>query len=78
MRISYYISGLAFHENKYFLTILTPGPNVTKLSLSVFTNFRNKCLSLTSFFQPSLMFAGKTEAYPSEVPFRASGLIHKH
>jgi hypothetical protein len=34
-------------------------------------------------FQPSLMFVGKTGAYPSEAPFRCStlgyapGLIHK-
>ncbi len=35
-------------------------------------------------FQPGLVFAGKTGAYPSEAPFRCStpmqapGLAHKH
>jgi hypothetical protein len=28
-------------------------------------------------FQPSLMFAGKAGAYPSEAP-KAPGLTHKH
>jgi hypothetical protein len=30
---------------------------------------------LGKFFQPSLMFAGKTGAYPSEAPFRCSTLV---
>ncbi len=43
-----------------------------------------ECLSLTSFFQPSLMFAGNDRAFPIEAPFRCStlgqapGLAHKH
>ncbi len=41
-------------------------------ALSKFNKFRNKLerLFVASLFQPSLMFAGKVGAYPSEEPFR--------
>jgi hypothetical protein len=50
---------------------MTPVANVIKLFTAVSYNF--------SFvpgkpFQPSLMFAGKAGAYPSEVPFNYSTL----
>jgi hypothetical protein len=50
-----------------------------------FTSFHNKleCFSLASITSLVIMFAGKTETYPNEAPFRcstleqATGLTHK-
>ncbi len=57
-----------------------PGAYIIKLIADVIYGFRNKL----EFFQPSLVFAGKARAYPTEAPFRCStlrkapSLTHKH
>ncbi len=46
---------------------IRPGANVIKLLFARnFSDFRNKveCLSLESFFQPSLMFVGEARSLP--------------
>jgi hypothetical protein len=51
-----------------------PGANAIKLLWLSFMNFPNKLEYLFPGkpLEPSLMFAGKAGAYPSEAPFRCS------
>jgi hypothetical protein len=53
---------------------LTPVANVIKLFMAVSYDFSLEALAFVPDkpFQPNLMFAGKTGAYPSEGPFRCS------
>jgi hypothetical protein len=51
-----------------------PGPNVIKLFTDVIYEFSYyaRVFVPSNPFQPSLMFADKARAYPSEPPFRYS------
>jgi hypothetical protein len=54
---------------KTFIT-LGPGPNVIKLFMSVIYKcpYKARVFIAGKPFQPSLMFASQTGAYPSEAP----------
>jgi hypothetical protein len=55
---------------------LTPGAYVIKLFTAVSYDFseEGRVIVPSKPFQPNLMFAGKTGAYPSKAPFRFSTL----
>ncbi len=57
-----------------------PWTYIIKLFTVVIMKFQNKleCLSLTSFFQFSLIFLGKARAYPSEARVKPEPTQVKH
>ncbi len=82
---------LAYYENMSFsavknLIVKAPLAIVIKLFTAVSYNFSiyARAFITNKPFQPSLMFAGKAGAFPSEAPFKCSTLglapdfIHKH